>query len=72
MSRAVAAIVARRTDAVVVEMGVPEGVLAPTQICTYGATTANGRAAAELLAGAAPVTAVPLAAFAATVVPPTH
>nr|WP_221377945.1 glycoside hydrolase family 3 N-terminal domain-containing protein [Actinoplanes polyasparticus] len=45
------AVLARRPDAVVVEMGVPETVLGAVHIATYGATRACGRAAAELIAG---------------------
>jgi beta-N-acetylhexosaminidase len=47
-----------RADAVVVEMGVPAGPLATTQICTYGASTACAQAVAELLAGPAPAAAL--------------
>jgi len=51
MARAVKAALAARPDAVVVEMGVPESVLGATHVATYGATRANGEAAAEVLAG---------------------
>ena len=51
MRNAVKYAVATRPDAVVVEMGVPAGTLAPSQICSYGASSACGRAVAELLAG---------------------
>ncbi|SNT39376.1 beta-N-acetylhexosaminidase [Streptosporangium subroseum] len=46
------ALLSRRPDAIVVEMGLP-GPETPggTHITTYGATTASGRAAAELLTG---------------------
>ncbi|WP_250008930.1 glycoside hydrolase family 3 protein [Actinoplanes sp. M2I2] len=44
-------VLARRPDAVVVEMGVPETVLGAVHISTFGATRACGRAAAELIAG---------------------
>jgi beta-N-acetylhexosaminidase len=54
-------LLAARPDAVVVEMGVPAGALAPTQICTYGASRACGQAVAELLAGATPAAATPVA-----------
>jgi beta-N-acetylhexosaminidase len=54
MRNALKHLLAARPDAVVVEMGVPAGTLAPTQICTYGASTACGQAVAELLAGAMP------------------
>ncbi|GLK09424.1 glycoside hydrolase family 3 protein [Streptosporangium carneum] len=55
------ALLARRPDAVVVEMGLP-GPLTPggTHITTHGATTVSGQAVAELLSGGTP-TAAPLA-----------
>jgi len=56
--------IASRPDAVVVEMGVPAGPLAATQISTYGATSACSQAVAELLAGASPAPAQPAAALA--------
>ncbi|GIF17560.1 beta-N-acetylhexosaminidase [Actinoplanes tereljensis] len=56
----ITAVLARRPDAIVVEMGVPVTVLGGVHIATYGATRACGRAAAELIAGT-PVPA-PLAA----------
>jgi beta-N-acetylhexosaminidase len=54
MSAALAAAVAARPDMIVVEMGVPAGQLGANQISTYGASTACGIAAAELLAGVVP------------------
>jgi len=51
MSGAVATALAARPDAVVVEMGVPAAVMGATHVATYGATRANGEAAAEVLAG---------------------
>ena len=45
---------AARPDTIVVEMGVPAGQLGANQISTYGASTACGIAAAELLAGVVP------------------
>ncbi|GID27190.1 glycoside hydrolase family 3 protein [Paractinoplanes brasiliensis] len=45
------AVLARRPDAIVVEMGVPETVTGAVHIATYGATRACGVAAAELIAG---------------------
>jgi beta-N-acetylhexosaminidase len=51
MSSALATAIAARPDAIVVEMGVPAGQLGAHQISTYGASTACGIAAAELLAG---------------------
>ncbi|MEV8635015.1 glycoside hydrolase family 3 protein [Streptosporangium sp. NPDC051023] len=51
------ALLARRPDAIVVEMGLP-GPLTPggTHITTHGATTVSGQAVAELLAGHAAMT----------------
>lgn len=60
----VARLLAARPDAIVVEMGVPAAPLAPTQITSYGASTACGQAVAELLAGTVPVDAVPVAVLA--------
>jgi beta-N-acetylhexosaminidase len=48
---AVSATLAARPDTVVVEMGVPVTVTAATHIATHGATSAAGRAVAELLSG---------------------
>ncbi len=45
------AVLTRRPDAIVVEMGVPETVLGAVHIATFGATRACGLAAAELIAG---------------------
>jgi beta-N-acetylhexosaminidase len=52
--RLVAALTARRSDVVVVEMGLPawRPSGAAAFVATYGAGRSNGRAAAELLAGA--------------------
>ena len=47
----VAATLAIRPDAVVVEMGLPEVVVGAVHLATYGATRACGLAAAEVLAG---------------------
>ncbi|MFV2021016.1 glycoside hydrolase family 3 protein [Micromonospora sp. LOL_023] len=55
MSAAVDQLLAARPDAVVVEMGVPVRVTGGTHLSTYGASRANAEAAAELLAGPAPV-----------------
>ncbi|WP_127503109.1 glycoside hydrolase family 3 protein [Actinoplanes solisilvae] len=44
-------VLAQRTDAIVVEMGVPEVVLGAVHLATFGATRACGLAAAELIAG---------------------
>jgi beta-N-acetylhexosaminidase len=52
VAEAVAATLAARPDAVVVEMGLPEAVVGGVHVATYGATRACGRAAAEVLAGA--------------------
>ncbi|GAB3517841.1 glycoside hydrolase family 3 N-terminal domain-containing protein [Phytohabitans suffuscus] len=51
MAGAVATALAARPDAIVVEMGVPASVVGATHVATYGATRANGEAAAEVLAG---------------------
>ena len=48
---AVRATLAVRPDAIVVEMGVPAQPFGAAHIATYGATSASGQAAAELLAG---------------------
>jgi beta-N-acetylhexosaminidase len=58
MRNALKYVLTTRADAVVVEMGVPAGPLATTQICTYGASTACAQAVAELLAGPAPTAAL--------------
>ncbi|MFI6794733.1 glycoside hydrolase family 3 protein [Streptosporangium canum] len=51
------ALLSRRPDAVVVEMGLPgPGTPGGTHITTYGATTACGQAAAELLVGQSSLT----------------
>ena len=60
LAGALARVLAARPDAIVVEMGVPVTVLGGVHIATYGATRANGLAAAEVIAGS-PVPA-PLAA----------
>ncbi|MEU4240325.1 glycoside hydrolase family 3 N-terminal domain-containing protein [Actinoplanes sp. NPDC026619] len=60
LAEVITAVVARRPDAIVVEMGVPVTVLGGVHIATYGATRALGKAAAELIAGS-PVPA-PIAA----------
>jgi beta-N-acetylhexosaminidase len=51
LAGALAGVLERRPDAIVVEMGVPVTVLGGVHVATYGATRANGRAAAELIAG---------------------
>ncbi|GAA2653959.1 glycoside hydrolase family 3 protein [Paractinoplanes durhamensis] len=56
----ITAVLARRPDAIVVEMGVPVTILGGVHIATFGATRACGQAAAELIAGS-PVPA-PMAA----------
>ncbi|MEU8382812.1 glycoside hydrolase family 3 protein, partial [Streptosporangium sp. NPDC048865] len=50
------ALLSRRPDAIVVEMGLP-GPATPgaAHVTTHGATAASGRAAAELLAGRHPL-----------------
>ncbi|MGC5030500.1 glycoside hydrolase family 3 protein [Micromonospora sp. DT229] len=53
MRAAVDRALATRPDAVVVELGVPALVTGPVHIATHGATRACGRAAAEVLSGAA-------------------
>lgn len=45
------AVLARRPDAIVVEMGIPVAVTGGAHIATHGATRALGRAAAEIIAG---------------------
>jgi beta-N-acetylhexosaminidase len=56
MSRAVGRLVEHRPDAVVVEMGVPNGSAAgAVQLVTHGATRVSGIAAAELLTGEQPL-----------------
>ncbi|GAA2077032.1 glycoside hydrolase family 3 N-terminal domain-containing protein [Streptomyces albiaxialis] len=53
MSQALAGLVSRRPDALVVEMGVPGGDhLGAVHLATHGATRVSGIAAAEVLAGA--------------------
>ncbi|HEY7173850.1 MAG TPA: glycoside hydrolase family 3 N-terminal domain-containing protein, partial [Micromonosporaceae bacterium] len=64
MRNALKHVLTTRPDAVVVEMGVPAGPLAATQISTYGATSACSQAVAELLAGASPAASQPAAALA--------
>jgi beta-N-acetylhexosaminidase len=51
ISRALAATLQARPDAIVVEMGVPVAVSGGVHIATYGATRSCGRAAAEVIAG---------------------
>jgi beta-N-acetylhexosaminidase len=51
LARALVRVLERRSDAIVVEMGVPVTVLGGVHLATYGATRANGLAAAELIAG---------------------
>ncbi|MEV6110213.1 glycoside hydrolase family 3 N-terminal domain-containing protein [Streptomyces sp. NPDC051940] len=59
MSDAVAAVLGARPDATVVEMGFPGGEpLGAVHLITHGATRVSGIAAAEVLLGAAAVTAV--------------
>lgn len=54
MSQALASLVHRRPDALVVEVGVPAGDrLGAVHVATHGATRVSGIAAAELLVGAA-------------------
>ncbi|MER7460077.1 glycoside hydrolase family 3 N-terminal domain-containing protein [Micromonospora sp. NPDC126480] len=53
MRAAVARSLAARPDAVVVELGVPALVTGSVHVATHGATRAAGRAAAEMLTGAA-------------------
>jgi beta-N-acetylhexosaminidase len=60
LTEIVRTVVARRPDAIVVEMGVPVTVLGGVHVSTFGATRALGKAAAELIAGS-PVPA-PMAA----------
>jgi beta-N-acetylhexosaminidase len=55
MSAAIRQAIAARPDAIVVEMGVPAAPVGAIQIATYGASAACAAAAAELLAGVAPV-----------------
>ncbi|HEU0241645.1 MAG TPA: glycoside hydrolase family 3 N-terminal domain-containing protein [Micromonosporaceae bacterium] len=64
MRNALKHVLATRPDAVVVEMGLPAGPLAATQICTYGASSACARAVAELLAGVGPTSDHPAVALA--------
>jgi beta-N-acetylhexosaminidase len=52
MADALAATLAVRPDAIVVEMGVPVSISGSTHIATYGAASASGRAVADLLTGA--------------------
>ncbi|NJC68461.1 glycoside hydrolase family 3 protein [Planosporangium thailandense] len=51
MARALRTLLAARPDAVVVEMGVPAVRSGQVYLATYGASRANGMAAAEVLAG---------------------
>ncbi|MGC9669856.1 glycoside hydrolase family 3 protein [Planosporangium sp. 12N6] len=53
MTRALSVLLAARPDAVVVEMGVPAVRTGRVYLATYGASRANGLAAAEVLAGRA-------------------
>jgi beta-N-acetylhexosaminidase len=55
MAAALSALIAARPDTIVVEMGVPASSLGTFSIATYGASTACGQAAAELLAGVTPL-----------------
>jgi beta-N-acetylhexosaminidase len=55
MSAALSALIAARPDTIVVEMGVPASAFSTASIATYGASTACGQAAAELLAGVTPL-----------------
>ncbi|MFD9074617.1 glycoside hydrolase family 3 protein, partial [Streptomyces lasiicapitis] len=53
MSEALAGLVRRRPDALVVEMGVPAGEqVGAVHVTTYGATRVSGIAVAEVLVGA--------------------
>jgi beta-N-acetylhexosaminidase len=51
MAGALRTLLAARPDAVVVEMGVPAIRSGRVHLATYGASRANGLAAAEVLAG---------------------
>jgi beta-N-acetylhexosaminidase len=51
LAEAMTRLLAARPDAIVVEMGVPVTALGGVHIATFGATRANGLAAAELIAG---------------------
>lgn len=51
LTEVITRVLARRPDAVVVEMGVPVLVLGGVHVATYGATRALGVAAASLIAG---------------------
>jgi beta-N-acetylhexosaminidase len=51
MSEALRILLHARPDAVVVEMGVPAVRSGQVYLATYGASRANGQAAAEVLAG---------------------
>jgi len=51
MSEALRTLLAARPDAIVVEMGVPAARSGQVYLATYGASRANGLAAAEVLAG---------------------
>jgi beta-N-acetylhexosaminidase len=62
VAEAVAATLAVRPDAVVVEMGLPEAVVGAVHVATYGATRACGLAAAEVLAGTGVPASQPVAA----------
>jgi beta-N-acetylhexosaminidase len=51
MTEALRTLLATRPDAIVVEMGVPAVRSGRVYLATYGASRANGLAAAEVLAG---------------------
>jgi beta-N-acetylhexosaminidase len=51
MAEALRTVLAARPDAIVVEMGVPASRAGQVHLATYGASRANGLAAAEALAG---------------------
>ncbi len=51
MAAALEAVLGGRPDTIVVEMGVPAAAVGTISIATYGASTACGQAAAELLSG---------------------
>jgi beta-N-acetylhexosaminidase len=54
ISETLAHTLAVRPDAVIVEMGLPQLLTGGVHLATYGATRANGLAAAEVLAGRVP------------------
>jgi beta-N-acetylhexosaminidase len=60
MSSALGQLISARPDTIVVEMGVPAEPIGAVTIATFGASTASGRAVAELLAGVAPL-GIPMA-----------